>query len=134
MTTRVGAALILATTAVAVGQATSTAEPQAHQVVYTVTTTSDLVANIQYIQTDPPDMKAYNANASQYLTQLHVPITGGEPLSYTVTLADPGQWALITASGGLRINPEFHCEISVDGQVVASQQGGSGVTCATRPW
>lgn len=29
---------------------------------------------------------------------------------------------------------EFHCEIVVDGQVVVSQDGGSGVQCSTRPW
>ena len=92
------------------------------------------MANIQYIQTDPPSQAAYNTNSSQYLVTLHTAITGGEPLTYTATLTNPDQWALITASGGLRINPEFHCEISVDGQVVASQQGGSGVTCSTRPW
>lgn len=119
---------------VAVTQATATAEPAGHQVTYTVTTTSDLMANIQYIQSDPPSQSAFNANSSQYLQTLHTPITGGQPLVYTATLADPGQWALITASGGLRINPEFHCEISVDGEVVVSQQGGSGVTCSTRPW
>ena len=62
------------------------------------------------------------------------PISGGQPLVYTATLADPSQWALVTASGGLRINPELHCEIAVDGEVLVSQQGGSGVTCSTRPW
>ncbi|HEU0191176.1 MAG TPA: hypothetical protein VFR17_07890 [Mycobacterium sp.] len=133
-TTRVQAALMLAFGMVAVTQATATAEPAGHQVTYTVTTTSDLMANIQYIQSDPPSQSAFNANSSQYLQTLHTPITGGQPLVYTATLADPGQWALITASGGLRINPEFHCEISVDGEVVVSQQGGSGVTCSTRPW
>lgn len=129
-TTRVGAALAAAAAGVAVTHATSSAEPEGHQVTYTVTTTSDLMANIQYIHTDPPSQAAYNVGASQYLTSLHTPITGGQPLVYTATLANPDRWALITASGGLRINPEFRCEIAVDGQVVVSQQGGSGVTCA----
>lgn len=105
-----------------------------HEVTYTITATSDLTGNISYIKTDPPSMAAYNANSSEYLETVRVPIAGGQPLVYTATLADPGQWALITASGGLRINPEFHCEIAVDGDVVVSQQGGSGVTCSTRPW
>ena len=101
---------------------------------YTITATSDLTGNISYIKTDPPSMSAYNANSSEYLETVRVPIGGGQPLVYTTTLAAPGQWALVTASGGLRINPEFHCEIAVDGEVVVSQQGGSGVTCSTRPW
>lgn len=105
-----------------------------HEVTYTITATSDLTGNVSYIKTDPPSMAAYNANSSEYLETVRVPIGGGQPLVYTATLADPGQWALVTASGGLRINPEFHCEIAVDGEVVVSQQGGSGVTCATRAW
>ncbi|MEO8816444.1 MAG: hypothetical protein ABI307_03005 [Mycobacterium sp.] len=133
-TARFGTALFVAAAGVAVSHATSSAEPEGHQVTYTVTTTSDLMANIQYIETEPPSKAAYNADASRYLQSLHTRITGGEPLVYTVTLANPNQWALITASGGLVINPEFHCEIAVDGEVVVSQQGGSGVTCSTRPW
>ncbi|MEB3022592.1 hypothetical protein K6T79_16225 [Mycolicibacter sp. MYC098] len=105
-----------------------------HEVTYTITATSDLTGNISYIKTDPPSMSAYNANSSEYLETVRVPIGGGAPLVYTTTLADPSQWALVTASGGLRINPEFHCEIAVDGEVVVSQQGGSGVTCSTRAW
>ncbi len=129
-----GAALMLAAAGVAVNHATSTADPSAHQVTYTVSTTSDLTANIQYVQTDPPSQAAYNADSSKYLTAVHTPITGGQPLVYTTTLSDPSQWALVTASGGLRVDPEFHCEIAVDGQVVVSQNGGSGVTCSTRSW
>ncbi|MEZ0365768.1 hypothetical protein ACAG26_18975 [Mycobacterium sp. pUA109] len=131
-TTRIGAALTLAAAGVAVSQGTSHAD--GHQVTYTVTATSDLTVNVQYIETDPPSQSAYDANSSQYLKQIRTPISAGQPLTYTVTLANPNQWALVTASGGLRINPELHCELAVDGQVVVSQQGGSGVTCATRQW
>lgn len=132
--TTFGAALLLATAGGTGTAAPAGAEPEGHQVTYTVTTTSDLMANISYIETDPPSMAAYNADSSRYLKTLHVPITGGQPLEYTTTLADPAQWALVAASGGLRINPEFHCRITVDGEVVVEQDGGSGVTCATRPW
>jgi hypothetical protein len=131
---RTAAALLPAAAAVVAGSGTSSADPAGHQVTYTVTTTSDLTANISYIETDPPNQAAYNSDSGRYLKSVHTPITGGEPLVYTTTLADPGQWALVTASGGLRVNPEFHCEIAVDGRVVVSQQGGSGVTCSTRPW
>ena len=131
---KVGAVLLSALTGLLVGPPVAGADPPAHQVTYTVTTTSDLTANIQYIQSDPPSQAAYNADSSRYLNSIHTLITGGQPLVYTTTLADPAQWALVTASGGLRANPEFHCEIAVDGQVLVSQNGGSGVTCSTRQW
>lgn len=106
-----------------------------HEVTYTVTATSELNVDVQYIATDPPSKAAYNADADKYLvTQRRTPLSPGAPLVYTATLETPGQWALVTASGGLRINPELHCEIAVDGEVVVSQQGGSGVTCSTQPW
>lgn len=130
--TRVWVALLLAGVGVSLGHPTAHAE--GHQVTYTITTTSDLNANIQYIETDPPSRSAYDADAARYLKTIRTPIAGGQPLVYSATLVDPGKWALVTASGGLRINPEFHCEIAVDGTVVVSQQGGSGVTCSTQPW
>lgn len=125
---------VVAIAAVVATPAIAHADPAGHQVTYTVTTTSDLTANIQYMNVDPPSQAAFDADSSKYLTSVHTPITGGQPLVYTATLQNPSQWAIVTASGGLRINPEFHCEIAVDGQVVVSQNGGSGVTCSTRPW
>jgi hypothetical protein len=104
----------------------------AHQVTYTVTTTSDLTANIYYVSADPPDQAA--ANTPQYMPMARTQVGPGAPWTVQATLTDPTKWAFVSASGGLRVNPEFHCEISVDGQVVVSQQGGSGVQCALRPW
>lgn len=103
-----------------------------HQVTYTITTTSDLTANIYYVSADPPDQGA--ANDPQYMPQARTQVGPGAPWTFTTTLADPNQWAFVSASGGLRVNPEFHCEIAVDGQVLASEQGGSGVQCSLRPW
>jgi hypothetical protein len=112
---------------------TSTALPAgAHQVTYTVTTTSDLTANIYYVSADPPDQAA--ANKPQYMPMARTQVGPGAPWIVQTTLTDPTQWAFVSASGGLRVNPEFRCEITVDGQVVVSQQGGSGVQCALRPW
>ncbi|MBS9532135.1 hypothetical protein KIH27_00875 [Mycobacterium sp. M1] len=160
---RIGAALVVAAFGVVAGQASALADPDAsetaetpaateaptatetptsspstaggHQVTYTITATSELNVDVQYIQTDPPSKAAYNSDADKYLaTSRRTPINPGSPLVYTATLADPSQWALVTASGGLRINPELHCAIAIDGEEVVSVQGGSGVTCSTRPW
>jgi hypothetical protein len=111
---------------------TSTAPGGAGQVTYTVTTTSDLTANIYYVSTDPPAQSS--ANDPKYMPMARTLVGPGAPWTFTTTLEDPTQWAFVSASGGLRVNPEFRCEISVDGQVVVSQQGGSGVQCALRPW
>lgn len=106
--------------------------PGQHKVTYTITTTSDLTANIYYVSTDPPNQAA--ANDPQFMPMARTPVGPGGPWVFETTLKDPTQWAFVSASGGLRVNPEFHCEIAVDGQVVASEQGGSGVQCALRPW
>ena len=111
----------------------TSAEPEgARQVTYTVTTTSDLTANIYYVTADPPAQS--EANDPEYMPMARTMVGPGAPWTFQTTLADPSQWAFVSASGGLRVNPEFRCEIAVDGQVVVSQQGGSGVQCALRPW
>jgi len=102
-------------------------DPTTHQVTYTVTTTSDLIANIYYVTADPPNQAA--ATDPQYMPLARTPIGPGAPWTFQATLNNP-RWAFVSASGGLRVNPEFRCEIAVDGQVVVSQQGGSGVQCA----
>jgi hypothetical protein len=104
----------------------------AHQVTYIVTTTSDLTANIYYVTADPPGQAA--ANDPQFMPLARTGVGPGAPWTVQTTLNDPTRWAFVSASGGLRVNPEFRCEIVVDGQVAVSQQGGSGVQCALRPW
>ena len=111
---------------------TSAVPAGAHQVTYTVTTTSDLTANIYYVTADPPSQSA--VNEPKYMPMVRPTVGPGSPWTLQTTLKDATQWGFVSASGGLRVNPEFHCEIAVDGQVVMSQQGGSGVQCALRPW
>jgi hypothetical protein len=103
-----------------------------HQVTYTVTTTSDLTANIYYVVGDPPDQAA--ANKPEFMPMARTQVGPGSPWTVQANLDDPTKWAFVSASGGLRVNPEFRCEIAVDGKVVVSNQGGSGVQCALRPW
>jgi hypothetical protein len=112
--------------------ATSTAPAGGRQVTYTVTTTSDLTANIYYVTGDPPSQA--EANDPKFMPMARTLVGPGAPWTFQTNLDDPNQWAFVSASGGLRVNPQFRCEIAVDGQVVVSQQGGSGVQCALRPW
>ncbi len=126
---------------VAVGPSTATADPASHQVTYTITATGNLTGNVRYMNSDPPSQAAYDANSSQYMNTVSATFTGGQPLVYNATLANPNQWAIVTASGGCHwpdcgsgSTPELQCEIAVDGQVVVTQKATTGVTCSTRPW
>ena len=140
VTSGVGLATIAAATVVAVTPATSHADPAGHQVTYTVMSPNNLTATVQYMNSDPPSQAAYNADSSKFMTNVQAPLSGGQPVVYSTTLANPNQWAIVTASGILHWPDSgngpasFHCEIAVDGQVVAKQDATSAVTCATRPW
>jgi hypothetical protein len=134
VTSRVGPALIVAAAGIAATQATSHADPAAHQVQYTVTTGSELNAQIYYMKVEPPSQSAFNADSSPFLVNDKVPVSPGSPWVFQTTMNDPNQWAIVSASGVLRTDPQFHCDIAVDGVTVVSQDGGSGVQCALRPW
>jgi hypothetical protein len=131
---RLPVALAAAAAGVVASHAISSADPPAHQVTYTVTTQSEMTGNIYYVNTEPPSQSAYDANSSQYLTQVRTPLEPGQPWVYQATLGDPHQWALVSASGALRVAPHLHCEIAVDGVTVVQNDGDSGVQCAMRPW
>ena len=130
----VGAAVMVAAAGIAVSHGISGAEPGPHKVTYTVTTGSELNAQIYYLATEPPSQSAFDADSSQFLTNVKVNVNPAAPWVFETTLNDPNQWAIVSASGVLRTNPAFHCEIAVDGVVVVTQDGGSGVQCALRPW
>lgn len=122
----------------AVSHAESHAEPGTdaggHTVTYTVVAQDTLNAQIYYLASEPASQADYDADASAYLTNVRTPLEPGQPWVYETTLTDPDQWALVSASGALRVPPNFSCEIAVDGEVVARHDGASGVQCALRPW
>ncbi|SPM27807.1 hypothetical protein [Mycobacterium terramassiliense] len=133
-------AVASATFAAAAGVAAipATAHADGHQVTYTVTSPNNLTATVSYVSSDPPSQAAYNADPSKFMTSVQAPLSGGAPVTYTATLANPTQWASITASGMLHWPDSgngpasFHCEIAVDGQVVAHQDATTTVTCAAK--
>ncbi|OMC48064.1 hypothetical protein A5745_10170 [Mycobacterium sp. IS-2888] len=139
VTSVVAAATFAAAAAVAVTPATSYADPAGHQVTYTVSSPNNLTATVNYVNADPPSQAAYDADPSKFMTSVQAPLSGGTPVTYTVTMANPTQWASISASGMLHWPDSgngpasFHCEIAVDGQVVAQQDATTTVTCAARP-
>jgi hypothetical protein len=133
-------AVVAAAAGVILGPATAQADPAAgHQVTYTVSSANNLTASVSYVSSDPPSQAAYNADSSKFMTSLQAPLSAGQPVVYTTTLANPNQWASVTASGMLHWPDSgngpasFHCEIAVDGQVVVHQDATTTVTCAARP-
>ena len=129
--TALGAAVMVLGTAVTVASSAGADPAGPYQVTYTVTTTSDLIANIYYVTADPPSQAL--ANDPAFMPLARTTVGPGAPWIFETTMNNPTQWAFVSASGGLRVNPEFRCEIAVDGQVMVSQQGGSGVQCSLRP-
>ena len=130
----VGLAAFVAAAGVAATHATASADPGAHQITYLVTTQSEMTGNVYYLNTEPPNKAAYDSNSSQYLTNARTPLEPGQPWVAQTTLSNPNQWALVSASGALRVAPHLHCEIAVDGVTVVQNDGDSGVQCALRPW
>lgn len=130
-----GAAIVSATPV-------SHADPAAgHQVTYTITATGNLTGSVRYMNTDPPSQAAFDGNSSQFLTTVPTTFSAGDALVYNATLANPNQWAYVSASGGCKWPDcssggiaELHCEIAVDGQVVVTNNATTAVTCTTRPW
>jgi hypothetical protein len=129
----VALATLVAAMGVAVAPGISRAD--GHQVTYTVTSPNNLTATVNYVSSDPPSQAAYNADPSKFTTSVQAPLSGGAPVTYTATLANPTQYASITASGMLHWPDsgngpaQFHCEIAVDGQVVAHADATTTVTC-----
>lgn len=113
----------------------ATAHADGHQVTYTITSPNNLTATVSYVSSDPPSQAAYSADPSKFMTSVQAPLSGGAPVTYTATLANPNQFATITASGMLHWPDsgngpaQFHCEIAVDGQVVAHADATTTVTC-----
>ncbi|MCV7428162.1 hypothetical protein [Mycobacterium montefiorense] len=136
MASAVSAVMLATVTGVVFTPATSHAD--GHQVTYTVSSANNLTATVSYVNADPPSQAAYSADPSKFMTNLQAPLSAGAPVVYTATLANPNQWASVTASGMLHWPDSgngpasFHCEIAVDGQVVVQQDATTTVTCAAR--
>ncbi|MGV0698857.1 hypothetical protein [Mycolicibacter sinensis] len=109
--------------------------PTSHHVVYTVTAAAPVTAEIYYRDVDPPTWADYSHNPYEFSPMARVEVGPGQPWVLHATLIDPQRWAMVTAtSGRLSAAPMFHCELSVDGAVVATADGPKGALCALRHW
>ena len=136
VTARIAAAAAIALAVLASAPATSSAEPAAHQVRYTLTSASDVGFDVNYLTAQPPSKAAYNADPYTFLKKDRVNVAPDVPWVFETTLSDP-QWAIITASTAvhaMQAPPNPHCEIAIDGQVVVQQDGPYTAQCQLRDW
>jgi hypothetical protein len=110
-------------------------DPGLHQVTYTVSAEHPLRADIYYRDVDPPSWADYSHNPYLFSPRIEANVGPGSTWTMQVMLADPDQWAMVTATSGLSpATPDFHCELAVDGVVVDSHQGPKGALCSLRHW
>ncbi|MET0475580.1 MAG: hypothetical protein ABW001_13200 [Mycobacterium sp.] len=140
MRTRIGAALgvasLVASAGVVASQSTANAEPEAHQVKYSVTTNAPYDFELFYLTAQPPNKAAYNADAYSFVKREKVSLAPGTPWVFETTLADP-QWAILTVSSTTRGTvgaPDAHCDITVDGQVAVQQDAPYSPMCQLGQW
>jgi hypothetical protein len=137
---RLGSAVFLAVTAVAATANTATADddpppPPMHQVTYTIFTEKPFYAEIYYRDTDPPNFADYSHDPYVFSPNVEAQVGPDNPWVLNVMLANPNQWAMVTATSGQSPNPpNFHCVLAVDGVVMATNAGPKGALCSLRHW
>lgn len=110
-------------------------DPVLHHVRYTVTADAPFWAHIYYRDTQPAIFSDYSHNPYVFSPKAEVEVGPGAPWVLTVQLADPDRWAMVSATSGRGpATPAFHCELAVDGVVVATGDGPKGALCAVRHW
>jgi len=135
-TARVGAILCVAAAGLAVCPGIAGAQPDGHQVRYTLTSAGPAPFDLYYLTAQPPSKEAYDADPYAFLKKESVTLAPGVPWVFETTLADP-QWAILTVSSttrGGQAAPNPHCEIAVDNQVVVQQDAPYNLQCQLKPW
>jgi hypothetical protein len=112
------------------------AQPTLHHVKYTVFAEQPYYANIYYRDVDPPNWAEYSHNPYKFSPKVEADIGPDQQWNLDVMLADPDQWAMVTASiaGDSPQRPNIHCVLAVDGVVVKTHQGPKGALCSIRSW
>jgi hypothetical protein len=110
-------------------------DPVMHHVRYTVTAARPIYADIYYLDQQPPVFSDYSHDPYRFTPNVQADIAPGHPWRSEVLLSNPDQYAMVSASVGTEPGtPQFHCDLAVDGVVVASQDGPKGVLCSLRQW
>ncbi|MGK2868107.1 MAG: hypothetical protein ACSLFA_15940 [Mycobacterium sp.] len=112
------------------------AEPSLpRHITYTVTTQTPVSADIHFRDVDPPTWADYSHDPYLFSPKVSVEVGPDRPWVLQTSLVDPDRWAMVSASSGRSPGePRFHCELAVDGVVVATADGPKGALCAIRHW
>lgn len=116
---------------------TASAEgPPLRHVKYTVFTESPFAqAEIYYRDVDPPNYAEYSHNPYAFSPNVEADVGPNQMWTLDVMLANPDQWAMVVATSlDSPQQPNFHCVIAVDGEVVVTDQGPKGALCSIRHW
>ncbi len=133
----IGSAMLLAIAGLLATTTPSQAddEPVLHHVKYTLTADNPIYANIYYLDQEPPVFSDYSHNPYQFVPNIQADVGPKAPWTHELDLANPYHWAFFVANvGGEPSTPMFHCRLTVDGGIVAMQDGPRGVLCSMRPW
>jgi len=129
------ASAVTMATAIAMASPSHADEPVLHRVKYTVSTQNPISADIYYRDADPPTWADYSHDPYLFSPKVEADIGPEMPWVLEALLADPGQWAMVTATSGMSSDRSmFHCELAVDGVVVDSNEGPKGALCSLRHW
>jgi hypothetical protein len=110
-------------------------DPIMHHVKYSISAQKPIYANIYYIDQEPAIFSDYSHDPYRFTPNVKTDLTPGNPWTFELSLAKPDVWAMVLASTGTEPGePQFHCDLSVDGTVVVSKDGPKGVLCSLRNW
>jgi hypothetical protein len=129
-------AMVVAMTGLLVSTGRALADdPIMHHIKYTVSAQKPIYADIYYIDQEPAMFSDYSHDPYRFTPNVKTDIGPGKPWSFELDLAKPDDWAMVVASTGTEPGePQFHCDLSVDGAVVVSKDGPKGVLCSIRNW
>ncbi|MBB2993710.1 hypothetical protein FHR72_005221 [Mycolicibacterium iranicum] len=127
--------VVIAATAWSVPVPPAAAQQVPHKITYSVTTAQPVTADIYFRDADPPTWADYSHNPYRYSPKVTVEVGPERPWVLNATLLDPNRWAMVSATSGMSLqDPEFRCELSVDGVVVSTADGPKGALCSIRHW
>ena len=110
-------------------------DPVMHHVKYTISAQKPIYTDIYYLDHEPAIFSDYSHNPYSFTPHVDIDIAPGKPWSYELNLSKPEVYAMVVASTGTEPGaPNLHCELAVDGKVVASNDGPKGVLCSLRNW
>lgn len=107
-----------------------------HHVKYTLTAQNPIYAQIYYLDHEPAVFADWSHNPYEFMPNVAADLGPGRPAwTFELDLQKPEEWAMVIANNG----PEpgtanFHCEITVDGAVVVTNDGPKAVLCSIRKW